>query len=95
MRNWSHTVVAIWAPTFIYIALADTLLKQITIPASAFAEDIKFIANIVKYIRREIQTNVDTVALWYNERFMPLSLDKCGVLQCNNQEARNDYVING
>ena len=45
--------------------------------------------------RRKIQTNVDIVALWSNERFLPLSLDKCGVLHCGNQLAPYDYTING
>ena len=75
--------------------LADTLLKQVTIPTLAFADDFKFRADIVKYSRREIQTNMDIVALWSNKRSMPLSLDKCGVLYCSNQQAPNDYVING
>ena len=79
----------------LYIILADTLLKQVTKPALAFADDFKFIADIVKYSRREIQTNVDIVALWSNKLFMPLSLEKCGVLLCGNQQAPNDYVING
>ena len=61
----------------------------------AFADDSKFKADIVKYSRREIQTNVDIVTLWSNERSMPLSLDKCGILHCGNQQAPNDYIING
>ena len=79
----------------LYTVLADTLLKQVTKPTLVFDDDLKFIADIVKYSRREIQTNVDIVALWFNERFMPLSLDKCSVLHCGNQQALYDYINNG
>ena len=79
----------------LYTVLADTLLKQVTIPALTFADDFKFIADFVKYSCREIETNVDIVTLWSNERFMPLSLDKCGVFHCGNQQAPNDYLISG
>ena len=79
----------------LHTELADTLLKQVTTLALAFADDLKFIAAIVECSRKEIQTNVDIVALWFNERFMPLSFDKCGVFHCGNQQASNDYVING
>ena len=79
----------------LYTVLADTLLKQVTIPALAFANDFKFITDIIKYSRGEIQTNEDIVALWSNERFMLLSLDKYGVLHCGNQQAPKVYVIKG
>ena len=60
-----------------------------------FAVDFKFIADIVKYSCREIQTNVDIVTLWSKERSMSLFLDKCGVLHCGNQQVPNDYIISG
>ena len=47
----------------LHTVLTDTLRKQVTIPALAFADNFKFIADIVKDSRKEIQTNVDIVAL--------------------------------
>ena len=47
------------------------------------------------YSLASFQAEIDIVSAWSDEKQMPLSLDKCGVMQGGSHQPNNDYVIHG
>ena len=45
-------------------------------PLEAFADDIKFAADVTVHTRQEVQSNIDIVAEWAKSRNMPISVKK-------------------
>jgi hypothetical protein len=43
----------------LYTVLTDSLLRQFSFPVDAFADDIKFLADVTLHIREEVQAEVD------------------------------------
>ena len=45
--------------------------------------------------RETTQAEIDVVVLWSDERLMPLSLGKCGVMHCGKNQPCYLYSIRG
>ena len=46
----------------LFMVLFDTMLRQVKLSFSAFADDLKSVADIVKFTRAEIQADINLVA---------------------------------
>ena len=79
----------------LYTIFIDPLLRSIKQPSVAFADDLKFVADVNVHSSVAVQSDVDVIAQWAAENCTPLSIEKCGVLHCGNQQSPNDYYING
>ena len=79
----------------LYRVFLDPLLKKISLPKQAFADDVKFVADITKYTQDYIQSEINIVAQWADEHEAPISLEKSSVLHCGRQQQHNTYFIHG
>lgn len=77
----------------LYDIFIDSLLRKIKLPSQAFADDFKFIADVIAQPRVVIQAEVDTIVTWADDHGTPLSIDKCSVLHCGKNQPNNDYYI--
>ena len=77
----------------LYNISINPLLRKLTLPSQGFADDLKFVADVVTHSRSRIQQEVDTISLWADEHCTPLSLEKCTVLHCGHHQPNNDYTI--
>ena len=66
----------------LYDIFIDSLLRKITLPSQAFADDFKFIADVITHSKDIIQNEINIVDEWADERGTPLSIEKCCVLHC-------------
>ena len=48
----------------LYTVVADSLLRRLKLPAWAFADDLKLLADVAVYSRDVIQQDVDTINQW-------------------------------
>ena len=58
----------------------DSLISQIDIPATAYADDFKFAVNLARHKPEAAQANVDKVYNWSVRMGMPLSFSKSMVI---------------
>jgi hypothetical protein len=79
----------------LYVIATNSLLAAINLPCGAFADDIKFAANVIKNTRNTIQDNINIVADWAKEHHMPLSTEKSFVMHCGKSQANHDYTLEG
>ena len=70
----------------LYTLLVDSLLRKIGLRNWCFADDFKFIADVTVCSQAAIQDEIDAVVQWSDERNMPLSEEKCGVMHCGNSQ---------
>jgi hypothetical protein len=77
----------------LYSVLADSLLRQVQLPAVSYADDFKIIADVTAHGLVVVQREIDTVVKWSDEHNMPLSTDKCSVLHCGPHQPLNNYFI--
>jgi hypothetical protein len=77
-------------PAF-YSIFVDSLLVLLDIPAQGFADDLKIVANRVKYSASHVQENIDRVRQWSEIMGMPLSLGKLFVLYYGQNNPRHKY----
>ena len=79
----------------LYTVVADSLLRRLKLPAWAFADDFKLLADVAAHSRDVIQQDVDTINQWSDERSMPLSIEKCAVMHCGKNQWLHSYMIKG
>ena len=77
----------------LYTIFIDSLLRRIQLPAVAFADDLKFIADVIHHTAASVQEDVNIVADWANENHTPLSVEKCGILHCGSHQPLNAYYL--
>jgi hypothetical protein len=85
---------SVLGPT-LFVMLTNSLLNVIKLPLGAYADDIKFIADVGVLSGQEVQVEVDKVVTWSKQHNMPLSVDKCGVLHYGNNQPNHSYHLNG
>ena len=76
-----------------YTLVADTLRQVFSLPQWAFTDDFKFIADIATHRHTIIQAEVNKVVQWSDERQMPLTFEKCGVMHCGVKQPNYIYSI--
>ena len=69
----------------------DSLLVEFKIPASAYVDDLKFIANLTHLRHFLTQANIDRVNEWSVSRGMLLFVKKCLVVLCGMSNPRHSY----
>ena len=79
----------------LFTLLADTLLRKLKLPNWGFTDDLKFVSNVTVNSHETTQAEIDVVVLWSDERLMPLSLGKCGVMHCGKNQPCYEYYIRG
>ena len=79
----------------LFTVFIDSLFRRIRLPVTAFVDNVQFVVNVTTLIEGEVQSYINIIALWAAENYMPLSLDKYGVLHCGKQQHPNNYSING
>ena len=79
----------------LFSILADSLLRRIKSHSWAFADDIKFVADVTSNSRDVVQEDVNTVLQWSEEMHMPLSLDKSVVMHCGRNQPNFIYTLKG
>ena len=79
----------------LYTVVADSLLRRLKLPAWAFADGLKLLADVAVHSRDVIQQDVDAINQWSDERSMPLSIQKCAVMHCGKTQRLHTYVIKG
>jgi hypothetical protein len=79
----------------LYVMLTDALLRDIKLPAMAFADDLKIVASSTSYSQQDVQNAIDTIATWAVDHHMPLAVDKCAVMHCGKQQTYRQYILKG
>ena len=79
-------------PTF-YVMLSNSLLSAINLPLDAFADDLKFLANVTNHTKNEVQAEIDKVSEWADAHLMPLSIEKSNVMHCGRNQLRHSYTL--
>ena len=79
----------------LYTILSDSLLLVTRLFKVAFADDVKFIADVTELSRDEVQCELSAITNWSDEHEMPLSIDKCGVMHCGHNQPNHVYYIHG
>ena len=59
-----------------YTILTDPLLRQLSLPTVTFADDVNFLADVTELSKDDVQAELDIIANWSEEFYMPLSVDK-------------------
>ena len=77
----------------LYDVFIDSLLRVIKLPLQAFADDLKFVADVAVHSKAAVQSDVDTLCAWADYHGTPLSVEKCSVLHCGPHQPSNDYYI--
>ena len=77
----------------LHIIFIDSLLRRIQLPAVAFADDLKFIVDVIHHIAASVQEDVNIVADWANEHHTPLSVEKCSIMHCDSHQPLNVYHL--
>ena len=77
----------------LYDVFIDSLLRVIKLPLQAFADNLKFVADVAVHSKAAVQSDVDTLCAWADYHGTPLSVEKCGVLHCGPHQPSNDYYI--
>ena len=90
---WRHQRIDSWPTTF-HSSYRLTITST-CIPAGAFADDLKFVADVTVHPQAEVQTEVDKISLWLAEHNMPLSLEKIFVLHGGHHQPLYTYMIDG
>ena len=78
-----------------YVMATNSLLAAIKLPCGAFADDLKFIVDVVKNTRNTAQDNIDIVANWAEAHHMPISIEKSGVMHCGRNQPNHEYMLCG
>jgi ribonuclease P/MRP protein subunit RPP40 len=81
---------SVLGPTLFAVYL-DSLLTQLSVPAPAFADDLKLLVNLTTHGVAVAQANIDLVLSWSEGMGMPLSLCKLFVCHYGASNPRNDY----
>lgn len=84
----------ILGPSF-FSLVEDSLLRRIRLPAVAYADDVKFVADVIVNTQADVQAEVDSVVDWSNEHDMPLSIEKCLVMHCGRSQPNFAYNMHG
>ena len=71
----------------------DSLLRKIALPSQPFADDFKFMADIITNSKDIIQNEINIVVDWTDEKTTPLSIEKCCVLHCDPVQPYKVYHI--
>lgn len=79
----------------LFIVYMDTLLRELDIPAAAYADDLKLMSNLARVTVQDVQRNIDRIAQWSEVKGMPLSVAKCAVIHYGPKNPRHQYAING
>ena len=74
----------------LYTILIYPLLHLLIFPKSAFADDIKFVADVTTNTCKTVQAEVTKITDWSDSHSMPLTIEKSSVMQCGyNQPSYN------
>ena len=79
----------------LFPVVEDSMLRRMRLSSVAFANDIKFVANMAVRTTEDVQAEVDTIAAWSDDHDMPLSIDKCIVLRSKRGQPQHPYYIKG
>ena len=74
--------------------LTDSLLRALSLPRVAFADDLKFAADVISHTQQEIQAEINKVSNWADQHHMPLSVEKNAVVHCGNNQPNFKYTLN-
>jgi hypothetical protein len=79
----------------LFIIYIDTLLRELDIPAAAYADDLKLMGNLAHVTVQDVQRNIYKIAQWSEVKGMPLSVAKCAVMHYGSNNPRHPYVVHG
>ena len=79
--------------SILYTILTDPLLRQLSLLSVAFADDVKFLADVTELSKDDVQAEVDIIANWSEEHYMPLSVDKTITLHGDHRQPMHEYSI--
>ena len=65
-----------------YVMLTDSLLRALSLSRVAFADDLKFAADVISHTQQEIQAEINKASNWADQHHMPLSVVKSAVVHC-------------
>jgi hypothetical protein len=78
--------------TKLYVILTYSLLNSVQLPLGGFANDLKFIADVVTYTK---QAEINKVSDWGAANLMPLLLEKSNVMHCGRNQPMHTYHLHG
>ena len=79
----------------LFTIVLDSLLRQLKLPAPAFADDLKFVADLKRHSTADVQEDLNTVGEWSDAHCMPLSIEKSFVMHCGARNTNHDYSLQG
>ena len=62
--------------------------------SQAFADDFKFIADLIAHSKEDVQAVVNIVAARADAHGILLSIEKCFVVYCGHHQPKREYYIN-
>ena len=83
---------SVLGPTF-YVMLSNSLLCTINLPLEAFADNLKFLADVTNHTKNGVQAEIDKVSEWADAHLVPLSMEKSNVMHCGRNQPRHSYTL--
>jgi hypothetical protein len=72
-------------PSFLVIYI-DTFLRELDIPAAAYADDLKLMGNLAHVTVQDVQRNIYKIAQWSEVKGMPLSVAKYTLMHYGSKQ---------
>ena len=91
----SGTVQGSTLGSMLYTILIDPLLRLLIFPKGAFANDIKFVADVTTNTYETVQAEVTKIADWPDSHSMPLTIEKSSIMHCEHDQPSYNYTIHG
>jgi ribonuclease P/MRP protein subunit RPP40 len=77
----------------LFVILTNSLLHSISLPLTAFADDLKLCADVTVHDQHAVQREIDKVANWAEQNSMPLSVQKSAVMHCGKRQPYHNYIL--
>ena len=68
-------------------------LTGVHLPVTAFVGNAEFVADITTLNEANVPFEINVVVSWAAENFTSLSIDKCSVLHCIEQQQMNSTIL--
>ena len=79
----------------LYTILIDPLLRLLIFPKGAFADDIKFVADVTTNTCKTVQVEVAKIAYLSDPHSMSLTIEKSSVMHCEHNQPSYNFTIYG
>ena len=79
----------------VFAILIDSLLRQLCHFTVVFADDVKFLVDVVESSQAKVQIDIESIDKWFSDNKMPLSPEKSLVMHMGRNKPLHSYHLQG